>query len=180
MTASKNTERIAGKAMTNQATEASLDTQRDSVVGEATRSAGGADSPFRNFVPYNPSPDEEYMNPDQVAHFRTMLNDWRRDLMEQVDRTVNQLQDEASNFPDELDRATREEELGIELRTRDRERRLIRKINETLDRMDRNDYGYCDTCGVEIGLRRLEARPTATQCVDCKSLDELREKQLRG
>lgn len=166
--------------MTNQATEASLDTQRGSVVGQATRSAGGADSPFRNFVPYNPSPDEEYMNPDQVAHFRTMLNDWRRDLMEQVDRTVNQLQDEASNFPDELDRATREEELGIELRTRDRERRLIRKINETLDRMDRNDYGYCDTCGVEIGLRRLEARPTATQCVDCKSLDELREKQLRG
>lgn len=161
--------RIAEADMTNEArSEAPIDT------------ASGGASPFRNFVPYTPGSDEEYMNPDQVAHFRHILNEWRRELMEQVDRTVNQLQDEASNFPDELDRATREEELGIELRTRDRERRLIRKINETLDRMDRKDYGYCDTCGVEIGLRRLEARPTATQCVDCKSLDELREKQLRG
>ena len=100
--------------------------------------------------------------------------------MEEVDRTVNHLQDEASNFPDPLDRAVQEEEFGIELRTRDRERRLIKKINETIDRIDQDDYGYCDTCGVEIGLRRLEARPTATQCVDCKSLDELRERQLRG
>ena len=167
--------------MTNEATsEPSLETGGDSLLGQPSPNDAGVDSPFRNFVPYAPSPDEEYMNPDQVAHFRQMLNDWRRDLMEQVDRTVNQLQDEASNFPDELDRATREEELGIELRTRDRERRLIRKINETLDRMDLNDYGYCETCGVEIGLRRLEARPTATQCVDCKALDERRERQLRG
>lgn len=138
------------------------------------------DSPFRNFVHYTPRPDEAYMNPTQVEHFRNMLHEWRRELMEQVDRTVNHLQDEASNFPDPLDRATQEEELGIELRTRDRERRLIRKINETLDRIEQDDYGYCDTCGVEIGLRRLEARPTATQCVDCKALDELRERQLRG
>ena len=188
--AAKNTgsSGISGKAMINDATgEASLDTKGDPLMEQATppnrsgepQSPGG-DSPFRSFAPYRPAPDEEYMNPEQVDHFRTILNEWRRVLMEQVDRTVNQLQDEASNFPDELDRATREEELGIELRTRDRERRLIRKINETLDRIDRNDYGYCDTCGVEIGLRRLEARPTATQCVDCKSLDELREKQLRG
>ena len=167
--------------MTHEApSEASLDTQGDSLVGQAAPPVPGGDSRFRNFVPYSPAPGEEYMNADQVTHFRSILNEWRRELMEQVDRTVNQLQDEASNFPDELDRATREEELGIELRTRDRERRLIRKINETLDRIDRNEYGYCDTCGVEIGLRRLEARPTATQCVDCKSLDELREKQLRG
>ena len=137
-------------------------------------------SPFRNFVPYEPEADEEYMNEAQIAHFRHMLNEWRRELMEQVDRTVNHLQDEASNFPDPLDRATQEEELGIELRTRDRERRLIRKISETLDRIEQDDYGYCETCGVEIGLRRLEARPTATQCVDCKALDELRERQLRG
>lgn len=137
-------------------------------------------SPFRNFVPYEPKADEEYMNEAQIAHFRHMLNEWRRELMEQVDRTVNHLQDEASNFPDPLDRATQEEELGIELRTRDRERRLIRKISETLDRIEQDDYGYCETCGVEIGLRRLEARPTATQCVDCKALDELRERQLRG
>ena len=173
--------------MTNEATsEASFETQGDHLVGEAHpvndahRQSAGVDSPFRNFVPYNLGTDEEYMNPGQVAHFRQILKEWRRELMEQVDRTVNQLQDEASNFPDELDRATREEELGIELRTRDRERRLIRKINETLDRMDQHDYGYCHTCGVEVGLRRLEARPTATQCVDCKALDELRERQVRG
>ncbi len=139
-----------------------------------------AESPFRNFDHYNPAPDEPYMSSAQIEYFRNMLQEWRRELMEQVDRTVNHLQDEASSFPDPLDRATQEEELGIELRTRDRERRLIRKINETLDRIEQDDYGYCDTCGVEIGLRRLEARPTATQCVDCKALDELRERQLRG
>ena len=139
-----------------------------------------ADSQFVNFIPYAPEEGEEYMSPGQVQHFRAMLDTWRRELMEQVDRTVNHLQDEASNFPDPVDRATQEEELGIELRTRDRERRLIRKITDTLARIDRDDYGYCDTCGVEIGLRRLEARPTATQCVDCKALEELRERQLRG
>lgn len=145
-----------------------------------TRAAAPADSQFVNFVPYAPDEGEDYMNARQVEHFRGMLETWRRELMEQVDRTVNHLQDEASNFPDPVDRATQEEELGIELRTRDRERRLIRKITETLTRIDRDDYGYCDTCGVEIGLRRLEARPTATQCVDCKALEELRERQLRG
>ena len=134
----------------------------------------------RKVAPYEPPPDEEYMSPAQLDHFRQILGEWRRELMEQVDRTVVHMQDEAANFPDPLDRATQEEELGIELRTRDRERRLILKINETLDRIDQDDYGYCETCGVEIGLRRLEARPTATQCVDCKALDELRERQLRG
>lgn len=138
------------------------------------------DAPALEFAPYVESDGEEYMSDGQMAHFRGMLEAWRRDLMEQVDRTVNHLQDEVSNFPDPVDRATQEEELGIELRTRDRERRLIGKINETLLRMDRNDYGYCDTCGIEIGLRRLEARPTATQCVDCKALEELRERQLKG
>ena len=144
------------------------------------RTAPSADSQFVNFTPYAPEDGEEYMSAAQVEHFRGMLETWRRELMEQVDRTVNHLQDEASNFPDPVDRATQEEELGIELRTRDRERRLIRKITDTLSRIDRDDYGYCDTCGVEIGLRRLEARPTATQCVDCKALEELRERQLRG
>ena len=134
----------------------------------------------RKVQPYEPPADEEYMSPAQLEHFRKILGEWRRDLMEQVDRTVVHMQDEAANFPDPLDRATQEEELGIELRTRDRERRLILKINETLDRIDQDDYGYCETCGVEIGLRRLEVRPTATQCVDCKALDELRERQLRG
>lgn len=142
-----------------------------------------AAEPPKSGVPqYQPAKGEDYMSPAQLDHFRHILDEWRRELMEQVDLTVNHLQDEASNFPDPLDRATQEEELGIELRTRDRERRLILKINETLERIDQadSDYGYCETCGVEIGLRRLEARPTATQCVDCKALDELRERQLRG
>lgn len=142
--------------------------------------ASTSDAPTSTFAEYQPVEGEEYMNAGQREHFRNILGHWRRELMEQVDRTVNHLQDEAANFPDPLDRATQEEELGIELRTRDRERRLIAKINETLDRIDQDDYGYCETCGIEIGLRRLEARPTATQCVDCKALDELRERQLRG
>ena len=120
------------------------------------------------------------MSEGQLAHLREMLVSWRRDLMEEVDRTVSHMQDEAANFPDPADRATQEEEFSIELRTRDRERKLIKKIDGTIERLDQDDYGYCDTCGIEIGLRRLEARPTATQCVDCKALDEIKERQLHG
>ena len=120
------------------------------------------------------------MGTRQLDHFRDILLKWRLELMEEVDRTVIHMQEEAANFPDPADRATQEEEFSIELRTRDRERQLIKKIDQTVERIDQEDYGYCDTCGVEIGLRRLEARPTATQCVDCKSLDELRERQLHG
>jgi DnaK suppressor protein len=97
--------------------------------------------------------------------------------MEEVDRTVHHMQDEATNFPDPNDRATQESEFSLELRTRDRERKLIKKIDEALGRLDNGDYGYCEGCGVEIGIRRLEARPTATLCIDCKTLDEIREKQ---
>ena len=139
-----------------------------------------ADSPFKNYTPYDIKSDEEYMNADQENHFRIILNNWRTELMEEVDRTVNHMKDEAANFPDPADRATQEEEFSIELRTRDRERKLIKKIDQTLERLEQQDYGFCDTCGVEIGIRRLEARPTATQCVDCKTLDELRERQLHG
>ncbi len=146
----------------------------------ASKKEAAVDSPFRNFTPYNPKKGEEYMNEPQRSHFKDILQKWRMDLMEEVDRTVNHMQDEAANFPDPADRATQEEEFSIELRTRDRERKLIKKIDSTLERIDQDDYGYCDTCGVEIGLRRLEARPTATQCVDCKTLDELKEKQIRG
>ncbi len=141
---------------------------------------GAFDSPFTNFTPYQPKVDEPYMSPPQLQHFRTILTRWRMDLMEEVDRTVHHMQDEATNFPDQVDRATQEEEFTIELRTRDRERKLIRKIDQTIELVDQQDYGYCDTCGMEIGLRRLEARPTATQCVDCKSLAEIKERQLHG
>ena len=142
--------------------------------------ADAFDSPFTNFTPYQPGDDEPYMSPQQLQHFRTILTRWRVDLMEEVDRTVHHMQDEATNFPDQVDRATQEEEFTIELRTRDRERKLIRKIDQTIELVDQQDYGYCDTCGMEIGLRRLEARPTATQCVDCKSLAEIKERQLHG
>lgn len=139
-----------------------------------------ADSPFKNFTPYKPKKNEPYMGEAQLAHFREILCNWRKELMEEVDRTVHHMRDEAANFPDPADRATQEEEFSIELRTRDRERKLIKKIDQTIDRIDQNDFGYCDTCGIEIGLRRLEARPTASQCIDCKSLDEIKEKQLHG
>jgi len=128
--------------------------------------------------PFTPYQAEEYMNSEQVAHFREILNGWKRALMEEVDRTVHHMQDEAANFPDPNDRATQEEEFALELRTRDRERKLIRKIDEALLDLETGDYGYCEVCGIEIGIRRLEARPTATLCIDCKTLDEIKERQF--
>ena len=128
--------------------------------------------------PYQASKDEEYMGEAMRGHFVKILEQWKRNLMEEVDRTVSHMKEEAANFADPADRATQEEEFSLELRTRDRERKLIKKIDKTLEAIENDDYGFCETCGVEIGLRRLEARPTATQCVDCKTLDELREKQI--
>ena len=133
---------------------------------------------LKSFTPYQEKDGEEYMNDQQVEHFTQILLNWKRELMEEVDRTVNHMQDEAANFPDPADRASQEEEFSLELRTRDRERKLIKKINQTLGRIEEEDYGYCDSCGVEIGIRRLEARPTATLCIDCKTLAEIKEKQL--
>ena len=155
-------------------------TKKRTTATAKKKKAAAADSPFRNFAPYKPKRNEEYLSEGQLAHLRAMLSAWRTDLMEEVDRTVNHMQDEAANFPDPADRATQEEEFSIELRTRDRERKLIKKIDSTIERLDQDDYGYCETCGIEIGLRRLEARPTATQCVDCKALDEIKERQLHG
>ena len=133
-----------------------------------------------SFTPYQPKRNEEYMSENQHAHFRAILMEWRRELMEEVDRTVSHLKDEAANYPDPSDRASQEEEFSLELRTRDRERKLIRKIEKTLELIDHDDYGFCETCGIEIGIRRLEARPTATECIDCKTLAELKERQLHG
>lgn len=130
------------------------------------------------FVPYEVAKDEEYMSEKMRAHFTNLLNIWKQELMEEVDRTVNHMKDEAANFPDPADRASQEEEFSLELRTRDRERKLIRKIDETIELIKEDDYGWCDACGVEIGIRRLEARPTATLCIDCKTLAEIKEKQM--
>src|SRR5450631_3848857 len=118
------------------------------------------------------------MNSKQLAYFRNMLADMKRELMQDIDRTVHTMQDEATVFADPNDRASQESDMALELRNRDRERKLIKKINETIARIDANEYGYCESCGVEIGLKRLEARPTATLCIDCKTLDEMRERQV--
>jgi len=118
-----------------------------------------------------------YMSEDELKHFSQKLADWKQALMEEVDRTVGHMKDDATNFPDPNDRATQEEEFSLELRTRDRERKLIKKINEAQKRIEDLEYGYCETCGVEIGVGRLEARPTAELCIDCKTLEEVRERQ---
>ena len=142
------------------------------------RTAKKAASEFKNFTPYKQKRGEKYMNDKQQEHFRGILMKWRSELMEEVDRTVTHMKDEAANFPDPADRATQEEEFSLELRARDRERKLSKKIEEALSLVENGEYGFCEACGVEIGVRRLEARPTATQCIDCKTLDEIREKQM--
>jgi DnaK suppressor protein len=128
--------------------------------------------------PYAPKKGEEYMNKKQLAHFRSILESLKVELSQDIDRTVHTMQDEATVFADPNDRASQESDMALELRNRDRERKLIKKIEETIAKIESQDYGYCESCGVEIGLKRLEARPTATLCIDCKTLDELREKQL--
>lgn len=144
------------------------------------RTSSTAGTIVESIEPYREAPGEDYMNDTQREHFRSILLAWKRELMEEVDRTVHHMQDEAANFPDPNDRATQESEFSMELRARDRERKLIKKIDETIGKLDHDDYGYCDSCGVEIGVRRLEARPTAALCIDCKTLDEIREKQMGG
>lgn len=135
---------------------------------------------IHGYPPYTPSKGEEYMSDEQYAHFRAILVAWRQELVEEADRTVHHLQDEAANLPDPADRATQEEEFALELRTRDRERKLLKKIEKALDKINEGEYGYCEACGIEIGIRRLEARPTAELCIDCKELAEIKEKQLAG
>jgi len=135
-------------------------------------------STFKGFTPYAEKKGEEYMNDAQSEHFRNILGDWKRELMQEVDRTVDHMKDDAANFPDPNDRASQESEFAMELRARDRERKLIKKIDESLADVESGDYGFCEQCGIEIGVRRLEARPTATLCIDCKTLDEIKEKHI--
>ncbi|MFZ0498513.1 MAG: RNA polymerase-binding protein DksA [Steroidobacteraceae bacterium] len=131
----------------------------------------------RNVQPYIAKRGEQYMSKEQLEHFRLILNSWKRDLMVEVDRTVTHMKDEAANFPDPNDRATQEEEFSLELRTRDRERKLIRKIDEALKRIDDGSYGYCLETGEEIGIKRLEARPVATLSLEAQERRERRERQ---
>ena len=131
----------------------------------------------RNVKPYIPRRGEQYMNKEQLDHFRQILSNWKRDLMQEVDRTVLHMKDEAANFPDPNDRATQESEFSLELRTRDRERKLIRKIEEAIKRIEDGSYGYCVETGEEIGIKRLEARPVATLCIEAQERRERRELQ---
>jgi len=131
----------------------------------------------KSFPPYLPQKGEEYMSLAQRVHFKKTLSALKAELSEDIDRTVHEMQVDATVFADPNDRASQESDISLELRNRDRERKLIKKIDETIARIDKNDYGYCENCGIEIGLKRLEARPTATLCIDCKTLEEQREKQ---
>jgi DnaK suppressor protein len=131
----------------------------------------------RNVTPYIAKRGEQYMSKEQLDHFRNILQTWKKDLMEEVDRTVTHMKDEAANFPDPNDRATQEEEFSLELRTRDRERKLIRKIDEALKRTEDGSYGYCLETGEEIGVKRLEARPVATLTIEAQERRERRERQ---
>jgi len=150
-------------------------------LAPAPRRSGASllSGPVRGFTPYQPRRGEEYMNKSQLEHFRQLLLAWKRELMEEVDRTMLHMKDDAANFPDPNDRATQESEFGLELRTRDRERKLLKKIDSALGRIDDGSYGYCEETGEEIGLRRLEARPVATLCVEAQERREIAERQFR-
>ena len=138
------------------------------------------DSFAKSFVPYKISKTEKYMNKSQQKHFINILNSWKNALDNEQEKTEKLIQQDQSNFPDSLDRASKEEEFMLELRKRERERKLISKIELSLKDIEDDLYGYCETCGVEIGIKRLEARPTATKCIDCKTVDEIKEKQQFG
>ena len=132
----------------------------------------------KQFPPYVAKKGEEYMNSKQLTHFRKILEALKEELADDIDRTVHTMQDEATVFADPNDRASQESDIALELRNRDRERKLIKKVNESLALIESGDYGFCEKCGVDIGLKRLEARPTASMCIDCKTLEEIREKQV--
>jgi len=133
---------------------------------------------LKKFNSYKPKANESYMNRTQIKHFIKILNEWKLELGSDIDRTVSHMQDESTAYADPNDRASQESDMALELRNRDRERKLIKKIDLTLLNIANKEYGYCNTCGEEIGLNRLLARPTATSCIDCKTLDEIREKQM--
>ena len=133
---------------------------------------------IHGIAPYKAKKSEKYMNDKQREHFRAILKAWRKSLVDDVSRTLHNMQDENINHPDPNDRASQETDMSLELRNRDRERKLLKKIDDTISRIDSDDYGWCESCDVEIGVQRLEARPTAEQCVDCKTLNEIKERQM--
>ncbi len=180
-TATKKTakRKAAGKKKLAKKTTAKKKARKKAAAKTGTRRNQLMTGPLHGFQPYKAKRGEQYMNAGQLGHFRNILKAWRQALMEEVDRTVDHMKDEAANFPDPNDRATQESEFGLELRTRDRERKLIRKISQALTRIEEGSYGYCDETGDEIGLKRLEARPVATLCLDAQERREMAERQYR-
>jgi DnaK suppressor protein len=168
-------EKAAKKAPSRKKTVAKKPIRRKSTARRRDILSG----PIHGIEPYVVQRGEEYMSPGQLKHFEKILDSWKRELMVEVDRTVHHMQDEAANFPDPNDRATQESEFGLELRTRDRERKLLRKINSAILRIEEGSYGYCEETGEEIGLKRLEARPVATMCVEAQERREMAERQFR-
>ena len=150
------------------------------IVPLKSKVGGSSQKGLKQFRSYEAKKGENYMSKSQLNHFRSILNEWKTELSQDIDRTVHTMQDELTSYADPNDRASQESDMALELRNRDRERKLIKKIDETIRNIESQDYGYCAGCGEEIGLKRLEARPTATLCIDCKTLDEIREKQMAG
>ncbi len=178
VTKAKETETVTAEIPATTKVAAKKAVAKKAPAKKAAARKSPADGQFKTFEPYKVAKGEDYMSPEQMEHFRAILTDWKISLMQEVDRTVGHMKSDATNFPDPNDRATQEEEFSLELRTRDRERKLIKKIDESITKLDEDEYGFCDGCGVEIGIRRLEARPTANMCIECKTLEEIREKQI--
>ena len=131
-------------------------------------------------APYKPKKNEKYMSAAMKRHFIAVLLLWKEHLLDEMQKTFDHLRAKGETYADPVDRASQEEEFAFELRTRDRERKLINKISTSIEKIKQDDYGWCESCGDEIGVKRLEARPTATHCIDCKTLDEIKERQLSG
>lgn len=182
-TKKKVTKKVAKKKVVNKvtkrpATKSTAAPKKKAASHKASAKVIHDDSLIHGIAPYKLKAREKYMNPKQLAHFRNILEAWKTNLLDEVSKTIHLMQDENINHPDPNDRASQEMDMSIELRNRDRERKLLKKIDSTILRLDAGDYGWCESCGIEIGVRRLEARPTAELCIDCKTLNEIKERQM--
>lgn len=181
-TTTTKTTKTAAKTTTKKATKTETKSETKNEPKNKTNNINNINSsnlvPSTNIQRYVLQANEEYMNENQKNHFRQILNSQKRSLSSDIQNTMSSMQDTQTIYADPNDRASQETDMAIELRNRDRERKLIKKIDETLAAINRDDYGYCEECGEEIGISRLEARPTARLCIECKHLAELRERQM--
>ena len=169
---------MATKVTKKVATKVAKKVTKRTATKASMAASAASDGLIHGITPYKEKAREKYMNPNQTEHFRNILLAWKKGLLEEVSKTINLMQDENINHPDPNDRASQETDMSLELRSRDRERKLLKKIESTIIKVDNGDYGWCERCGIEIGVRRLEARPTADLCVDCKTLNEIKERQM--